>query len=148
GAWQNKSTSPFRGAIRDVRIWSMARDEQAIVENMVGPVAAGTPGLLYSWRLDEGAHPAGDPNIIVDYGPGTLPLNIPGIQGAKLESYLPACPLDTATPFTLYLVGRNPKTSELYMRTLQSDAGWQPWAKIDLTINATYVTPIFAFGRL
>ncbi|HJZ48145.1 MAG TPA: neuraminidase-like domain-containing protein, partial [Roseiflexaceae bacterium] len=40
------------------------------------------------------------------------------------------------------------KTGELYLRTLQNDAGWQPWEKIDLTIPAAYVTPIFAFGRL
>src|SRR5262249_47068398 len=145
GAWQNKSTNPFHGAVRDVRIWSVARDAQHIKDAMIGPVARGTQGLRHSWRLDEGAPPAGDPNIIVDYGTGNLPLNIAGLTWAEVEPYLPTRPQDMPIPFTLYLVGRNPKTGELYLRTLQNDAGRQPWEKIDLTIPPAYVTPIFAF---
>lgn len=59
---------------------------------------------------------------------------------------------------TLYLVGRNEKTGELYFRTAGVEDPnppgtghrliWQPWQKIDLTINADFVTPVFAFNRL
>ncbi|HEX9374181.1 MAG TPA: neuraminidase-like domain-containing protein, partial [Roseiflexaceae bacterium] len=49
----------------------------------------------------------------------------------------------------LYLIGRT-KTDPwvYYYRTLVNGTQWTPWQKIELTINAEFVTPVFAFNKL
>ncbi|MEB3359022.1 MAG: LamG-like jellyroll fold domain-containing protein [Synechococcales bacterium] len=50
---------------------------------------------------------------------------------------------------TLYLVGRTPTQPHMfYYRELVNGTRWLPWKKIDLGINAEFVTPVLAFNRL
>ncbi|MDZ4701595.1 MAG: LamG-like jellyroll fold domain-containing protein [Rhodothermales bacterium] len=53
---------------------------------------------------------------------------------------------------TLYLIGRTQTdpTTFYYRQRVSNRYGerWLPWKKIELTINATFVTPVFAFGKL
>ncbi|MFX0208650.1 MAG: neuraminidase-like domain-containing protein, partial [Candidatus Hodarchaeota archaeon] len=55
---------------------------------------------------------------------------------------------DTNTDI-LYLIGRS-KTEPyvFYHRRYEKKESWTPWEKIDLTINAELVSPVFAFRRL
>ncbi|MEB3359020.1 MAG: LamG-like jellyroll fold domain-containing protein [Synechococcales bacterium] len=52
---------------------------------------------------------------------------------------------------TLYLVGRNEATQEYYLRSRVQKgevAEWKPWEKIDVSINAKFVSPVVAFNKL
>ncbi|MEM9483355.1 MAG: neuraminidase-like domain-containing protein [Cyanobacteria bacterium P01_F01_bin.116] len=74
------------------------------------------------------------------------------IEVANLKivgSYLHREPGDPLSEGTLYLIGRT-ETEPItyYYRTRQGSDRWLPWEKIDLGINGTIATPVFAFGRL
>ena len=44
----------FNGVIDEVRVWSIARDDEAIFDDMFIPLDGTEPGLAAYWRLDEG----------------------------------------------------------------------------------------------
>ena len=51
----------------------------------------------------------------------------------------------------LYLVGRNEATEEYYLRSMEQDGAviqWKPWEKVDVPINAKFVSPVVAFNKL
>lgn len=67
----------------------------------------------------------------------------------NLNNFLVIYPANTQ-PTTLYLVGRTttqPNTY-YYRELLVNDRRWLPWQKIDLPLDADFVTPVFAFNRL
>ena len=50
---------------------------------------------------------------------------------------------------TLYVFGRtNTEPFTYYYRTLKQGDTWSPWQRVEASIAAPYVTPVFAFGRL
>ncbi len=50
---------------------------------------------------------------------------------------------------TLFLIGRtNTQPYTYYMRKLDDFEDWGPWLKIDIAINASSVTPVYAFDRI
>ena len=55
GGRQRESAVGFRGLIDDVRIWSVARDGEAIRTDMRRALRGDEPGLVGSWRFDEGS---------------------------------------------------------------------------------------------
>ncbi|MEM8545428.1 MAG: neuraminidase-like domain-containing protein, partial [Cyanobacteria bacterium P01_H01_bin.119] len=70
-------------------------------------------------------------------------------------SYLDTAELNpdnsVARDATLYLVGRNEATQEYYLRSMEQTGTvqqWKPWAKVDVPINARYVSPVVAFNKL
>jgi len=67
-------------------------------------------------------------------------------------SYLHVDVVDKDHPEVLYLVGKtrfDPGTFYLRERIKdKSGERWLPWAKIDMSINSDFVTPVYAFGKL
>ena len=50
---------------------------------------------------------------------------------------------------SLFLFGRtNTQPYTYYLRTLDDISEWGPWRKIDIAINASNITPVYAFDRI
>ncbi|RYG48860.1 MAG: hypothetical protein EOO01_13065, partial [Chitinophagaceae bacterium] len=50
---------------------------------------------------------------------------------------------------SLFLFGRtNKQPYTYYYRSFDNQSAWTPWEKLDITINALYISPVFAFERL
>lgn len=50
---------------------------------------------------------------------------------------------------TIYVFGRTPTEPYVYyLRTVTGGATWSAWERVDVTINAAFVTPCYAFDRL
>jgi len=148
GAEKDRDTIPlftrFIGEMREVRIWNTARTASEINESMVFGVQnpANENSLLYYWKMNEGE---GD---TVEDAKGSKDLQLKsGITWTSAPN-LDLINQDDRPGNTLYLVGRNENTQEYYFRKWVNGKDWQPWQKIDLTINAEYVCPVFAFNKL
>jgi len=147
----------FTGEMREIRIWNTARTQDQIRQNMVNEIkdAGELPQdeqlyLMRCWNRHEDQTEQND-QIIKDFSGNREDLAISNnnrISWHKtpLVDALYQGDLDESS--TLYLVGRNETTQEYYTRELINQRQWTPWKKIGITINAPFVSPVFAFGRL
>lgn len=135
----------FIGEMREVRIWKTARTESQLKETMVFGVQnpANETNLLYYWKMNEGE---GD-TVEDSKGSKDLQLQL-GMTWASAPNRDLTTVFNSEVTNTLYLVGRNENTQEYYFREWVNSQHWEPWKKIDLTINAEYVSPVFAFNKL
>ncbi|HEX5688916.1 MAG TPA: neuraminidase-like domain-containing protein, partial [Roseiflexaceae bacterium] len=148
--------SRFRCQMREVRIWNQARTKEQIAATMfngVPPTERG--GLLRYWSMDT---PKTEEPTQGSIGKTILVTDLMGSPDLRFAAHeaswvaAPSLPQRTIgnSPIgtTLYLVGRNNTTKEYFIRQIDDGTRWQPWQKIDLSINAEFVTPVVAFNKL
>ncbi|MGC9503145.1 LamG-like jellyroll fold domain-containing protein [Baaleninema sp.] len=139
------SLKRFIGEMRDVRIWNTARSQSQIQNSMVFGISnpQTEANLLYDWKMTEGS------GTTVEDFKGSTDLQLrSGIDWTTAPNLQLTERSHADAPTTLYLIGRNDNTQEHYFRRWIDRQQWEPWQKIDLTINASYVAPVFAFNKL
>ncbi|KST62058.1 LamG-like jellyroll fold domain-containing protein [Mastigocoleus testarum] len=150
---EDTSNLEFIGEMRDVRIWNTARSAEEIKDSMAFGVQnpANETNLLYYWKMNEGEGDTVEDFRGVIQGVKESPKDLQ-VQSGITWTSAPNRDLTTVSNSevtnTLYLVGRNENTQEYYFREWVNSQHWEPWEKIDLTINAEYVSPVFAFNKL
>ncbi len=158
GALRDEDTGyldyPFKGEIRELRLWNTARSQGEIFQTMFNGVTEEiiATGLKRYWKMDEGAE-VGSPAVgtfnVVDYAEGQgLDFSSNHISWVRTKQTAVQTAGDSDIETTLYLFGRNDATREHYFREYVNGKTWLPWKKIDLSINSDFVSPIFAFNKL
>ncbi|MGD1859002.1 MAG: LamG-like jellyroll fold domain-containing protein [Leptolyngbyaceae cyanobacterium] len=147
----------FVGQLREIRLWNTARSAEQIEARMDEEItdpqkelpASDRAALLRCWNRDASRAIATDTGV-TDFSDAQQGLSFtpPTVrwQSTPLVETVYQDEVDEKT--TLYLVGRNEVTQECYIRELINQRRWTPWRKLGITINAQFVSPVFAFNRL
>jgi ABC toxin N-terminal region/Neuraminidase-like domain len=149
--------------MKNYRVWEANRKVFVYPENYIEPELRNTRTPLFQDLMDElQQNDVNADSVTIAYRhyldkfAEVANLTIAGSY-LHTDEQAPEHP-DATHASTLYLVGRNERTGELYFRTAAVEEPappatghrliWQPWPKIDLTISADFVSPVFAFNRL
>ncbi|MEM9768905.1 MAG: neuraminidase-like domain-containing protein, partial [Cyanobacteria bacterium P01_D01_bin.71] len=148
----------FAGQLREIRLWNTARSAEQLKAGMYQEIKdrqqelseIDRPALLRCWNYDALRAIATD-TTVTDFSAAqqALSFTLPAVrwQSTPLVETVHQDEVgDEKT--TLYLVGRNEVTQECYIRELINQRRWTPWRKLGITINAQFVSPVFAFNRL
>ncbi|MGF1495860.1 MAG: LamG-like jellyroll fold domain-containing protein, partial [Elainellaceae cyanobacterium] len=150
----------FAGQMREIRIWSTARSPEQIRLTMfreIKNVDRDLPQderstLLRCWNRDDTeTNNTQDEGLTVkDFSASQENLSTANNRIRwKTTPLIEAIYQDEIDEDTiLYLIGRDDTTQEYYIRELINQRRWTPWRKLGITINAQFVSPVFAFNRL
>lgn len=142
----------YNGQLREVRVWNTVRSPGEIRATMLDGVPDDSlPGsLVRYWRLDEGQGAVvQDRTVVNNFEFAAADVAAGRVTWTRAPSTAIQKSGDQATVrTTLYLVGRNEANQEYYLRRLIDGIEWTPWEKIDLSISAEFVAPVFAFNKL
>ncbi|MEM6252863.1 MAG: LamG-like jellyroll fold domain-containing protein [Cyanobacteria bacterium P01_D01_bin.156] len=145
----------FAGQMRELRIWNTALTQDEIRKTRFTKDSSlfKSSSLIRHWRMDAKTDGYLQNIAVLDSEDDGIELKdtLTFDENIKFSETLETefiSTIDATKNNVLYLVGRNELTQEYYFRRLVNSFEWEPWQKIDISINAKFVSPVFAFNKL